>query len=83
MMPSTNCRGGMIGSDTSPACMFLTRAPTAWAISIPRPSSASVPTFQVPDKRDGRVAPEHLVVPNESPGMSTTPRRALTTTRSP
>ena len=75
-MPWISVRGGVIGSDTSPAYMLRTAAPMAWAMRMPRPSSPSVPTLKVPRTSGGQCRRSMSSLKMKPPAVSTTPRRA-------
>ena len=76
-------RGGVRGSDTSPAYMLRTDAPRAWAIRIPRPSSPSVPTLNDPRTSGGQCWRSMSSLKMKPPAVRTTPRVARSVTVSP
>ncbi len=76
-------RGGVSGSDTSPAYMLRTDAPRAWAILMPRPSSPSVPTLKDPRTSGGQCWRSMSSLKMKPPAVSTTPRVARNVTVSP
>ena len=82
-MPWISVRGGVIGSDTSPAYMLRTAAPMACAMRMPRPSSPSVPTLKVPRASGGQCWRSMSSLKMKPPAVSTTPRRARRDTVSP
>ena len=82
-MPWIRVRGGVIGSDTSPAYMLRTEAPMACAMRMPRPSSPSVPTLKVPRASGGQCWRSMSSLKMNPPAVSTTPRRARSDTVSP